>query len=132
MYQMDPTTTYQDNKSTITIAKNRGSLGPTSRAIDLDVLCVRNRIEDHQIETKYIRTEFMVADMGTKALSGKTFVRHRDMANGYSLVKAAYPDFPLPDCVHSGPPNGNKCFTDYQKAVMMIPHLSVEEVQHDL
>ena len=70
--------------------------------------------------------------MGTKTLPGKTFVRHRDMANGYSLVKAAYPDFPLPGCVHPGPPNGHKCFTDYQKAVIMIPHLSVEEVQHDL
>ena len=132
MYQMDPTATYQDNKSTITIANNRGSLGPTSRAIDLDVLCVRNRIEDHQIATVYIGTEFMVADMGTKALPGKAFVRHRDVANGYSLVKEAYPDFPLPDCIHPGPEGGRRGLKDLQSAVMAIPFLTAEDVARDL
>ena len=66
--------------------------------------------------------------MGTKALPEKTFVRYRDMANGYSLVKAAYPDFPLPNCVHPGPSNGSRSFTKYQSAVKIIPHLSVDEI----
>ena len=132
VYQMDPTKTYQDNRSTITIANNKGSLGPTSRAIDRDVLCIRNRIEDHQIATEYIGTESMIADMGTKALPGSVFVRHRDVANGYSLVKAAYPDYPLPDYVHPGAARNGKCgeshLRDHQAAMMMVPFMSVEEL----
>ena len=49
MHQEYPTVIYQDNKSTIQIANNRGSLGKASRAMDLEVLAIRNRIEDHEV-----------------------------------------------------------------------------------
>lgn len=129
VYQMDPTRTYQDNKSAITIANNRGSLGPTSRAIDRDVLCVRNRIEDHQIETKYVATDLMVADIGTKALPPKVFVRHRDVANGYALVKSAHPDYPLPDCVFSmGEVEDGGGLQAIASLLMKAPFLTAEEL----
>ena len=44
MYQEEPSTCYGDNESAIKIANNRGSLGPTSRAMDLRTLSTRNRI----------------------------------------------------------------------------------------
>ena len=60
--------------------------------MDLKTLSTRNRIEDHDIETEYISTLDMVADMGTKALPVEPFVRFRDTMNGYALVRAAFPD----------------------------------------
>ena len=92
MYQQEPSLCFQDNESAIKIANNRGSLGPTSRAMDLRTLSTRNRIEDHEIKTKFRRTDKMIADMGTKALPENPFVLFRDVMNGYALVKAAFPD----------------------------------------
>ena len=100
MHQEYPTVIYQDNKSTIQIANNRGSLGKSSRAMDLEVLTTRNRIEDHQVSTEYADTDNMLADIGTKALTLPKFPRFRDTMNGYALVKAKYPDLNLPDYVY--------------------------------
>jgi hypothetical protein len=97
MHQQYPTVIYQDNKSTIQIANNRGSLGKASRAMDLEVLAIRNRVEDHKVATEYANTVNQLADMGTKALSVPTFPRMRDTMNGYALVKAHYPNLDLPD-----------------------------------
>jgi hypothetical protein len=87
-----PTTIYCDNQSAIKVANNRGSLGKTSRALDLKTLSLRQRIEDHQVESKYVNTNGMLADMNTKALAEDKFVQFRDVSNGYALVKAAYPN----------------------------------------
>jgi hypothetical protein len=87
-----PTTIYCDNQSAIEVANNRGSLGKTSRALDLKTLSLRQRIEDHQVESKYVNTNGMLADMNTKALAEDKFVQFRDVSNGYALVKAAYPN----------------------------------------
>ena len=100
MHQEYPTVIYQDNKSTIQIANNRGSLGKSSRAMDLEVLATRNRIEDHQVSTEYADTDNMLADIGTKTLSVPKFPRFRDTMNGYALVKAKYPDLDLPTYVY--------------------------------
>ena len=90
--QQAPTKIYQDNKSTIQIANNRGSLGKNSRAMDLKTLTIRNRIEDHMVETAWIETKEMVADMGSKALPETPFTRFRDTMNGYALVRARFPN----------------------------------------
>ena len=100
MHQEYPTKIYQDNKSTIQIANNRGSLGKTSRAMDLEILATRNRIEDHEISTEFIRTIYMAADIGTKALTVQPFTMLRDTMNGYALVRAQYPDAQLPSYVY--------------------------------
>ena len=102
LYQQAPTKVYQDNQAAIQIANNRGSLGVTSRAIDFKTLSARNRIEDMQVETCYCPTPIMRADIGTKALPEHPFVHHRDIINGYALVKCAYPGKKLPDYVHVG------------------------------
>jgi hypothetical protein len=50
--QIKPTVLYQDDTAAIQISNNRGSLGKSSRAMDLEVLTIRNRIEDHQVATQ--------------------------------------------------------------------------------
>lgn len=102
MCQQNATVIYQDNESAIRIANNRGSLGVTSRSLDLDTLTIRNRVEDQDVATKKRRTDWMVADMGTKALPETPFTMFRDVMNGYSLVAAAYPDKVLPSMIYKG------------------------------
>jgi len=99
--QIKPTILYQDNTAAIQISNNRGSLGKASRAMDLETLTIRNRIEDHQIATQYCSTLNMIADIGTKALPEAQFVKLRDMMNGYAIVKAKYPDLSLPEYVYT-------------------------------
>lgn len=102
MCQQNATTIYQDNESAIKIANNRGSLGTTSRAMDLDTLTIRNRVEDQEVKTEYAKTSDMVADMGTKALPEGQFTMLRDIMNGYALVRAAHPSKDLPPMVRMG------------------------------
>jgi hypothetical protein len=68
--------------------------------MDLEVLAIRNRVEDHEVATDYANTVNQLADMGTKTLSVPTFPRMRDTMNGYALVKAHYPDLDLPDYIY--------------------------------
>ena len=98
--QEEATVIYQDNKSAIQIATNRGSLGKTSRAMDLKTLSIRDRIEDHKVVPVYLKTDQMVADMGSKALPAFPFIQFRDIMNGYALVKAHYPDYPISNFVY--------------------------------
>ena len=91
-FQETPTVIFQDNKSAIQIANNRGSLGKSSRAMDLKTLAIRNRIEDHNVETEFLTTKGMLADMGSKALPEFPFTQFRDTMNGYALVRARFPD----------------------------------------
>jgi hypothetical protein len=98
--QEGPTIIYQDNKSAIQIATNRGSLGKTSRAMDLQTLSIRDRIEDHLVFPEYLETDRMIADMGSKALPETPFIKFRDVMNGYALVRARFPDLPLSKYVY--------------------------------
>jgi hypothetical protein len=116
--QIKPTIIYQDNTAAIQISNNRGSLGKASRAIDLEILTIRNRIEDHQIATQYCNTKNMIADIGTKALSEAQFVKLRDMMNGYAIVKAKYPELNLPRYVYTKDKNQLKL--TYAMVVEMI------------
>ena len=97
-----PTTIFQDNESAIRIVNNRGSLGERSRAIDLQTLTARNRIEDHEVRTEHKGTKFMLADMGTKALPEAPFVMFRDVMNGYALAHSAFPDMKMSPLVYEG------------------------------
>jgi hypothetical protein len=130
MHQEYPTVIYQKNKSTIQIANNRGSLGKASRAMDLEVLAIRNRIEDHEVGVEYCMSDNMSADLGTKALGLPKFPKFRDAINGYALVKAAYPDLNLPDYVYeisdddeTIPKRGSKL----QRVQAMIMKFSLDE-----
>ncbi len=103
--QESATKIYQDNKSAIQIANNRGSLGKNSRAMDLKTLTIRNRIEDHHVETEWLETKGMVGDMGSKALSENPFTRFRDSMNGYALVRARFPNKILSPYIYNSEPN---------------------------
>ena len=76
--QVEPTTICQDNQAAIQIAMNRGALAKKSRAMDLKVLTLRNKVEDMKCVPIYLKTAEMIADIGTKALDPKLFCYLRD------------------------------------------------------
>jgi hypothetical protein len=43
--------------------------------MDLEVLAIRNRIEDHEVGVEYCMSDNMSADLGTKALGLPKFPR---------------------------------------------------------
>jgi hypothetical protein len=81
--QDGPTVIWQDNQAAIQIAMNRGSLAKKTRAMDLKVMTVRNKIEDMKVVPIYLKTSEMIADIGTKALDPKLFTYLRDKLCGY-------------------------------------------------
>ncbi len=134
MHQEYSTVIYQDNKSTIQFANNRGSLGKASRAMDLEVLAIRNRIEDHEVGVEYCMSDNTSADLGTKALGLPNFPRFRDTINGYALVKAAYPDLNLPDYVYEISDDDEtipKRGSELQRVQAMIMKFYVEYIDED-
>jgi hypothetical protein len=82
--QVNPTVIYQDNQSAIRIAMNRGSLAKKTRATEIRVFSIRNKIEDMKVVPIYLETTKMIADLGTKALDPKLFCALRDVMCGYA------------------------------------------------
>jgi hypothetical protein len=82
--QSSPTVIYQDNQSAIKIAMNRGSLAKKTRAMEIRVFSIRNKIEDMKVVPIYLETTKMLADLGTKALDPKQFCALRDVLCGYA------------------------------------------------
>jgi hypothetical protein len=82
--QMEPTVIYQDNQSAIRIAMNRGSLAKKTRATEIRVFSIRNKVEDMKVVPIYLETSKMLADIGTKALDPKLFCAFRDVMCGYA------------------------------------------------
>jgi hypothetical protein len=76
--QDGPTVIWQDNQAAIQIAMNRGALAKKTRAMDLRVMTIRNKVEDMKVVPLYLRTSEMIADIGTKALEPKLFTYLRD------------------------------------------------------
>jgi hypothetical protein len=102
--------------------------------MDLEVLAIRNRIEDHDVSTEYVVTDNMAADIGTKALGLPKFSKFRDTINGYALDKAAYPDLSLPDYIYeiydddeTIPRRGSKL----QRVQAMIMNFDVVSIDED-
>ena len=88
LYQEEPTVLYQDNKPAIQVAENKGALNKSSRALDIRVFTLRNRIEDQEIALKWKDTLSLAADIGTKLFSIKRSKFLRDLVNGYALARA--------------------------------------------
>jgi len=86
--QTDATTIWQDNQAAIQIAMNRGSLSKKTRAMDIRVFSVRNKIEDMKVVPIYVKTQLMLADIGTKALEPGLFASLRDQLCGYARILA--------------------------------------------
>ena len=124
-----PTTIYCDNQSAIKVANNRGSLGKSSRALDLKTLSLRQRIEDHQVSSEYVGTDHMLADMNTKALAEDKFVRFRDVSNGYALVKAAYPNRPMSPFVSD---LGSSSIKQLQTMIMAYGYSNIDDDEDEV
>ena len=89
LFQEEPTLLYQDNKPAISVAENKGSLHKASRALDIRVYALRNRIEDQECTLKWIDSLSMAADLGTKLFPVKRFKFLRDLVTGYAHARAA-------------------------------------------
>ena len=88
LMQDGPTVIWQDNQAAIQIAMNRGALAKKTRAMDMRVMTIRNKIEDMKVVPMYLRTSEMIADIGTKALDPKLFVYLRRLMPDLKFVIA--------------------------------------------
>ena len=74
-----PTVLYQDNQSTMLLAKNgRASSGKRSKHINVRYFFVKDQIDSNELVIEYCPTEDMWADFFSKPQQGKLFYRHRD------------------------------------------------------
>ena len=101
LFQEEPTLIYQDNQPAIQVAENRGVMSKASKALQIRVYGLRNRIEDQEVMVRYINTLEMAADLGTKLFSVRRFKFLRDLVNGYALVRASGRKMDLPVMVIS-------------------------------
>ena len=72
-YTVPPATVHQDNMSTIALANNGRSNAKKTRHINIRYFFVVDRIENAEIEVRYLPSEKMVADILTKPLQGSLF-----------------------------------------------------------
>ena len=71
-------TIFEDNQSTICLAKNQHTHGRTKH-IDIKYHFICNMVEAGRIKLAYCPTENMIADMFTKGLSIKQFGKLREL-----------------------------------------------------
>jgi hypothetical protein len=76
-YSVGPATLYQDNMSTIALAKNGQSNSERTRHIAIRFFFVKDRVESGEIVVEHLGTEHMIADILTKPLQGEMFRRLR-------------------------------------------------------
>ena len=74
-YGIKDNVVYQDNQSTIHMAKNgRDSTTGNSRHINIRYFFVKDRIDKGEMRVDYLPTNVMLADYFTKPLMGKRFM----------------------------------------------------------
>jgi hypothetical protein len=76
----------QDNKSTIQVIRNGIRSGRRLKHLDNKIFFLKDYVEEKQLVVDYVPTECMVADMLTKPLPAKQFIRLRDKLLGYDKV----------------------------------------------
>jgi hypothetical protein len=77
-YQINDNVVYQDNQSTMLLAKNgRASSGRRTRHVDIRYFFVTDRIKNGELRIEYCPTADMVADFFTKPLQGSLFRKLR-------------------------------------------------------
>jgi len=80
-----PITLYSDNKACIAIAHNPVQHKYTKH-IDVRLHFVRELIQRSVLDVQYIQTGLNIADIFTKGLASKLFIRHRDALYGLVAV----------------------------------------------
>ena len=89
---------YQDNKSTILLAKNgRMSAGKNSKHIKNRLFLVTDKISQGDLEVQYAPTKEMWADVNTKPLQGQLFKEMRSKLMG---IPVDYDDDKERRCTH--------------------------------
>jgi hypothetical protein len=73
---------HQDNKSTIRLLEKGASASDKTRHIKVRYFFMREKVETGEIKIKHTGTDNMVADILTKPLQGKLFLRLRGMLLG--------------------------------------------------
>jgi len=76
-YQIGAAAIGQDNTSTISLIKNGKSQSDRTRHIGIRFFFLKDRIDAKDIGIEYVATEDMVADILTKPLQGRLFLRLR-------------------------------------------------------
>ena len=78
-FQQNTITVYEDNQSSIVLAnKNKGSTITRTKHIQVRFFYVKQLIEQNHIKIEYLPTEEMVADILTKPITGKLFIKLRN------------------------------------------------------
>ena len=78
-----PITLYEDNQSTIAMARNP-VFHQRTKHIDTRYLFIRDLINNNAIQIQYCPTESMIADILTKALPRIKFQSLQVLLNGYA------------------------------------------------
>ena len=77
---------YEDNQSTICMAKNPQYHG-RAKHIDIKFHYIREQVEKKAIQLEYCESKNMVADMLIKALLSSQFVKLRDMLGVRKIIE---------------------------------------------
>jgi hypothetical protein len=86
-YDMSPSTIYQDNMSTITLANKGRSTSARTRHVAIRYFFVKDRIDSKEVSVEYLPTGEMIADILTKPLQGDLFRRMRAWLMGHSVER---------------------------------------------
>jgi hypothetical protein len=78
---------YQDNQSTIALAKKGRSTSARTRHVAIRYFFVKDRVEAGEVDIQYLPTEVMRADIMTKPLQGELFREMRDRVLGIARDK---------------------------------------------
>ena len=76
--QTEPITVHCDNTAVVAIAKNPGNHNGTKH-IEIRHLYIRHLVDQGRANIKYCLTEDMIADILTKAISTRLFLKLRQM-----------------------------------------------------
>jgi hypothetical protein len=83
---------YQDNQSTIALAKKGRSTSARTRHVAIRYFFVKDRVEAGEVVIEYLPTEVMSADIMTKPLQGDLFREMRDRVLGITPHRARAED----------------------------------------
>jgi len=80
--QRQPTTIFQDNKSTIIISNKGHSNKGNTKHMHVRYFYIKDKIDDKTVQLEHLPTELMLADFFTKPLMGTQFTQLRDKLLG--------------------------------------------------
>jgi hypothetical protein len=111
-YDVKDNIIYQDNKSTIQLAKNgRTSIGKRSRHLNIKYFLITDLINRKQVNIKYCPTDGMLADYMTKPLTGRKFQQHRSMIMNLPTNHRQSPQ----ECVGASSPSNDSLIVPRKK-----------------